>query len=159
MASGRAVRRRRNGTYHVQLPTEERAVLRRAATELLDSLEDADNVGVQRLFPAAHRDDPVGDAEFHLRRHDDLMAGRRAALATFLETADDEQLGEDQLQCWLTSLNDLRLVLGTQLDVTEDMNDIVPPDPRAPRYALYVYLGAVVEMLVDAAFGAIGRRR
>ena len=151
----RTIRRSSDGRYHVHLPAEDRAALGQLAGQLLESLASTDDPGVQRLFPPAHRDDPVGDAEFHLRRHDELAAGRRAALSTFIETADAQVLNEEQLQCWLTSLNDLRLVLGTHLEVSEEMEDILPPDPRAGHYVLYIYLNSVLEDAVDAASGGL----
>ena len=51
---------------------------------------------------------------------------------------------------WLTALNDLRLVLGTRLDVSEDDDDVDPDDPDAPAHAVYHYLGLLLGEVVDA---------
>ena len=81
---------------------------------------------------------------------DDLLAGHLAALDTVEGTADAELLDEVQLVAWLSALNDLRLVLGTRLDVTEEM-DAVPDDhPRAGAFAVYSYLGWLQEQVVAA---------
>ena len=81
---------------------------------------------------------------------DDLLAGHLAALDTVEGTADAELLDEEQLAAWLSALNDLRLVLGTRLDVTEEM-DAVPDDhPRAGAFAVYSYLGWLQEQVVAA---------
>ena len=66
-----------------------------------------------------------------------------------------DRLDEEQLAAWCGALNDLRLVLGEQLGVTEDMYDRPVPadDPRAPALALYGWLtwlqGHVVEALAS----------
>jgi hypothetical protein len=68
------------------------------------------------------------------------------------QTIDAEELEEEQLTGWMAALNDLRLVLGTRLDVSEDMWDeeLDPNDPRAPALGLYGYLGWLQEQVVEA---------
>jgi hypothetical protein len=65
-------------------------------------------------------------------------------------TVDAERLTREQLESWLGALNDLRLVLGTRLEVTEDMYETGMPagDPRAQPFALYQYLTWLQEMTV-----------
>jgi hypothetical protein len=51
----------------------------------------------------------------------------------------------------MRSLNALRLVLGTRLDVTEDDDhDVDPADPDAPAWYLYFFLSGLVDDLVTA---------
>ena len=62
----------------------------------------------------------------------------------------------EQADAWLTSLNDVRLSLGTALDVTEDMPDELPSDdPREPHLAVYHWLTWVQESLVQAMSGEV----
>ena len=58
----------------------------------------------------------------------------------------------EEAQAWLTALNDLRLVLGTRLDVSDEslLEDLAEDDPRAPELALYAYLSWLQEQLVEA---------
>ena len=67
-------------------------------------------------------------------------------------TIDAHRLDEEQMAAWLGALNDLRLVLGTRLNVTEDMHpdDLSDEDPRAHSLALYYYLGWLEEQVVEA---------
>ena len=53
---------------------------------------------------------------------------------------------------WLRALNQLRLLLGTRLDVTEegDERPMSDDDPRAATFALYDYLAFLQDQLVDA---------
>ena len=52
----------------------------------------------------------------------------------------------------MRALNDLRLVLGTRLDVQEDtfLEELPPDDPRAPALAVYGYLSWTQEQLIAA---------
>jgi len=60
-------------------------------------------------------------------------------------------VGYEQADAWLAALNDVRLALGTALDVTDDMPDELPEDdPRAPHLGVYHWLTWVQESLVQA---------
>ena len=101
---------------------------------------------------------------------DELLERRLAALATVEATARRPTSStRPTLTGWLTALNDLRLVLGTRLDVSEDDLDVDPDDPEAPAHAVYHYLGMLLSEVVDAlearppaahrTGGVAGRRR
>jgi hypothetical protein len=62
-----------------------------------------------------------------------------------------------ELDSLMRSLNDLRLVIGTVLDVQEDDHDD-PPGPDDPAFAhvqLYGYLGWLLEWVVQAQQDAL----
>jgi hypothetical protein len=67
-------------------------------------------------------------------------------------TVDRSRLSEDELSSWLAAMNDLRLVLGVRLGVTEESEPTdYAADPETERsYALYAYLSYLVEEIVDA---------
>jgi hypothetical protein len=85
----------------------------------------------------------------------ELTSSRLAALLTVEATLEADRLDEEQLSAWCGALNDLRLVLGERLGVTEDLYEagIDPRDPRAQELALYGWLtwlqGNVVEALAS----------
>jgi hypothetical protein len=148
---GRRIKRTRKGVYQLRLPPEERQLLRDLPAQLREVLE-SDDPSLRRLFPPAYKDDPALEAEYRHFMGDDLLASHTRSLQAMEETVDAETLDEDQLMGWLGALNDLRLVLGTRLDVTEDMyeREMDPDDPRAPGFAIYTYLGWLQEQAVDA---------
>jgi len=78
--------------------------------------------------------------------------GRRRALDTLERTLDADELTAEDADAWLRVLNDLRLILGTRLDVTEDttLAELDPNDPNAHQYAVYAYLSWLQEQLVAA---------
>jgi hypothetical protein len=145
------VRRSRNGQFDVRLDEDERALLR-TLPEQLRELLTADDPSVFRLFPNAYTDDPERSAEFRRLMRDDLLARHLGSLEVLERTAEAEQLTEEELLAWLNALNGLRLVIGTKLDVTEEMYDqaIDPNDPDAPLLAVYSYLGWLQEEIVEA---------
>jgi len=72
-----------------------------------------------------------------------------------VETVDDSSLDETQLHEWLDALEVLRLVLGTQLDVSEGSPQIEANDPRAAQFAVYGYLSMLQGEIVDALAGGL----
>ena len=153
---GRPVRRTRAGDFEVRIPEIERRLLASLVPELraaldADAGEGADDPSLRRLFPAAYPDDEERDAEYRSMVHDDLLARRHAALDTMEATIDASRLDEEALLAWMGAVNDLRLVLGTRLDVSEE-TDLAPDpdDPNGPALAVYSYLGYLLESMVEA---------
>jgi hypothetical protein len=90
---------------------------------------------------------------------EDLEAQRRRALDVMEATIEAERLDEEQLSAWLSALNDLRLVLGTRLDVTEEMyeEDLTERGRRSPAFGVYLYLGWLEEQVVAALASSLKR--
>lgn len=149
--AGGAVRRTRDGDFLLRISTEEREVLRSLPGQLRELLGTGDP-SLRRLSPPAHPEDSRKEAEYRELVGEDLEAQRRRALDVMESTLDAERLDEEQLSAWLGSLNDLRLVLGTRLDVTEELYEegLDERDRRSPAFALYLYLGWLEEQVVAA---------
>jgi hypothetical protein len=149
----------RHGDFRLRLGREERRALRALPAQLRELL-GTDDPSLRRLFPPAYEDDPESEDEYRRLVRDELLAGRRRALEVMEETAGADRLTVEQLEAWLSALNDLRLVLGTRLGVTEAtlLDDLDPSDPRAAEYALYGYLSWLQEQAVAAAFTTLPER-
>ena len=111
-----------------------------------------------RLLPDAYRDEPGAATDFRRYTEADLRASKRAAASTaltqlqpLLDTGGKLSLDRDEADAWLAWLNDIRLVLGTRLDVTEETyeEDIAPDDPRGQVLAVYGWLGWLQESLIS----------
>ena len=154
----RRVKRSRLGGYVVRLPSAEREVLGSVAPMLRSVLSEPDrgDPAVGRLFPSAFLDDERAAAEFDSVVRDDLMGQRLAAIDTLERTVGSDRLTEDELSAWLASVNDLRLVLGVRLAVTEESTpQEFEGDPETERaYALYSYLSYLEEEMVEALSGS-----
>ena len=122
---------RRGNRVRLRLDVHERLLL----SDLLDEhgrlLDDPDDPELRRLFPPAYSDRGE-DEQYQSLVRDQLVSGRSKALATVRETLAGETLDLEQADQWLRALNDMRLVLGTRWDVTEQL-DYGKLDLDAPR--------------------------
>jgi hypothetical protein len=111
-----------------------------------------------RLLPDAYRDDPEAANEFRRYTEQGLRSGKTAAARTVLATLPSKggrvRLSQPEGQAWLRALNDVRLALGTRLEVTDDFDDQVASmgldDPRAAYVGVYQWLAFLQETLVRA---------
>lgn len=122
---------------------------------LLDQLDDLITHGpnddrLRRLFPSAYHDDAEQDAEYKRLMHDELLASRLNSIETSQRLLKStESMSEGEVMQFMQTLNSLRLVLGTMLDVQESDDIADDDDPLAPQLQLYAYLGWLLEWVVD----------
>jgi Domain of unknown function (DUF2017) len=138
------------------------------STDLFDDLEKmfnettttppeapADPV-LARLLPDAYQDDPEAAGEFRKYTESSLREAKKYFAQTVLETLPPKggrvKLNAEQARDWLRALNDVRLMFGVRLEVTEDFEEqlatLDPKDPRLAAFEVYGWLGAVQESLV-----------
>jgi hypothetical protein len=145
------VRRRGEGQYQIRLRPNERVLMAELVTQMREQLlASTDDPSVRRLFPPAYPDDAERDAGYQVLTRDELLEHRLAALDVVEATLDGSTLDESQMTAWMSTLNALRLVLGTRLDVDEEPRELDESDPEAPAYAVYEYLGWVLSQVIDA---------
>ncbi|MGQ0572992.1 MAG: DUF2017 domain-containing protein [Pseudonocardia sp.] len=132
-------------------PADELAVLTGMTTG--PSTRPDDRV-LARLLPDFATDDADLSAAMRSLHEPALIDAKQEAVSTVLATLPDTggrvELTPGEADAWLAALNDVRLALGTALDVSEDMPDDVPPDdPRAPHLGVYQWLTFVQDGLVQ----------
>ena len=173
--------KRRRGVVHAELDAVEAGVLFSVAGDLLELLgageapdqdplaamvglpsgpvERPHDPALARLLPDAYGDDDAAATDFRRYTEADLRAGKRAdaeLLRSMVGPLQDRggrlPLDRAQAGAWLTCLNDLRLVLGTRLGVTEQTEDaeLDEDSPRAQALLLYSWLGWLQESLLGA---------
>jgi hypothetical protein len=147
----RQIERDPAGAVRLNFRDDERLLLRELVDQLEPLLEDPDDPAFRRLFPPAH-EDPESEEQYRSLVRDQLVTDRAKALETVRGTLGQETLTADEADAWLRALNDLRLVLGTRLDVTEDVDyeDLDLRQPRGRDLAVYAYLSWLQEQLVEA---------
>jgi hypothetical protein len=143
------------------------------ATDLFDDLEKMFNETtaelpetpvdpvLARLLPDAYQEDPEAAGEFRKYTESSLREAKKYFAQTVLETIPAKggrvKLTADQARDWLRALNDVRLMFGVRLEVTEDfeeqLSSLDPKDPRIAAFEVYGWLGAVQESLVRAIAG------
>jgi hypothetical protein len=117
-----------------------------------------DDPVLARLLPDAYRDDPDAAGEFRKYTESSLREAKKYFAQTLLDTLPASggrvRLTGDQARDWMRALNDVRLMFGVRLEVTEDFEEqfagLAPEDPRIAAFEVYGWLGAVQESLVRA---------
>ncbi len=151
-----------DGSYRINLPPDVRELMNHLFGELRDVLTQANtsDPALRRLFPAAYHDDPERDAEYQDLMRSELVASRLTAISRVTEViGEGDRLERGDMDLLLQSLNAVRLLLGTMLDVAEDDEADAgaddPDDPVAAQAHLYSYLGWLLEAAVGAAMAAV----
>jgi Domain of unknown function (DUF2017) len=164
----------------LELVEEEAAILRSLVDQLLElmsRLPDGDpglaELGISentkvpedpvlaRLFPDGYQQDPAAAGEFRRYTEASLRDGKRAAAETMLKSLSGDfgtkrtiTLAEAEARAWLRALNDLRLALGTRLELTEDSYERLAgldwDDPRYAMFAIYDWLTVLQDTLVGS---------
>ena len=140
----------------LELEPEEAELLSLLFDELTALLDDADaeDAAVQRLNPAAYRDDPDAEAEFRELTADGLRTERTermdACRADLHDRAPIDLAEPETARRWLQVINDLRLALGTRLGVTQDdYPDVDPDDPSSQPWLVYGWLTALQDAVLQ----------
>jgi hypothetical protein len=133
--------------YRVNLSRIEQRVLQQAFDDLRVMLVN-DDPSTRRLTPTAYVDDPALDEEYRQMIGDDLQASQLAAFDVVEHSIDGSTVSRDELESWMRSVNAVRLVIGTQLDVGEDMPSVDKSDPDYPRYVVYDFLSNLLAWIV-----------
>jgi hypothetical protein len=144
------IRRQRDGRYRLRLDAAVRSLLRSVPEQLLPIL-GSDDPMTRRLYPPAYvgQDNAKAEADYRQMVGGVLENHHRQALETLVETADAETLSAEELNAWLSAVGMIRLVLGTRLDVSEDMDEPEGEDPRLPEFALYQLLSVLQEAIIE----------
>jgi len=151
------IERTETGDFLLRLGPEERGLLRRLSAELEELLAaEPEDPSLKRLRPRAYEDEEV-EREFRSLMGSELESLRLENLRGLAETAGGDRLDAEELDRWLAALNDLRLVLGTRLDVTEDQfaDGFDPSAPHAYELAVYAFLTWLQEAAIEAASSAL----
>lgn len=148
----RRLLRHTRGGFELRLDDAEREMLRHLLEEqrrLLEAQSSATDPAVARLFPA-YPDDLLQNLDYERAAGSSLLADRLAGLREAEAAIDAPRPGEEQLLALLRSINDLRLVLGVRLDVSEDTDESAFADEHErDTYHLYLWLSWVVQALVE----------
>jgi hypothetical protein len=142
----------------VSLEANEADVLRALLDELRDVIEEAEGVDrsvMERLFPKAYADE-ADAAAFAELVGDELRSQKRAAIETMraqlgAQGPTEVTVTSSDKDTWLPVINDLRLAIGTKLDVDEDKmgRPLDPTDPEAPALSVMHWLGWMQESLLN----------
>lgn len=152
--------RRKNGTVQLVFATEEASVLLELPRQLRDMLirEDQSELATRRLLPRVSTDARVA-AEYKALVGDELRQSKLERIDLFETTIRNAEVGKksvkfnltpEQYEIWIGFLNDMRLMIGSQLNITEEWDpdyDTLDPDEW-----LYLVLTSIQCQLIDLGF-------
>ncbi|MBX3193555.1 MAG: DUF2017 family protein [Microbacteriaceae bacterium] len=134
----------------LEFTSSELRLLRTLLEQYGEILRSEHDPVLERLFPAAYRDDADAAAEFARYTRPGLATRKTAGAASIAAAiAGDDgavALDDDEAAAWLPVLTDVRLILANRLGIVTD-DDEVPGDELGQ---VYRWLGALQEHLVDA---------
>jgi hypothetical protein len=133
--------------------------------------EPPNNATLRRLLPDFHKpDNDPGEpqaaeslnAALRSLHEPNIIDAKRVAAQELLDTLPDDggrlELTEDGANAWITAVNDIRLALGTMLEIRQNSPDRVPTNhPLAPHFDVYQWLTVLLEYLVLALMGKPAR--
>lgn len=145
----------KDGQISVRLDDTIRALLGQAAEELREVLLVDEPELTRRLYPTAYPDDEEAEAGYKEMVHDQLLMQRLDGIDQLQSTIDDETITIDMADAWMNTINQIRLVLGTQLDVGEEHTPIDEDDPQATSQVVYQVLSHILEELTRARLSSL----
>lgn len=139
------------------LETDEAVVVGHLLDDMIEflSVDNPDDAIEERLFPSAYEDDAEAK-KFTEMVGGDLRSGKMKNFELMRAGIDHGGgrtiLTPDDVETWLRGLTDLRLALGTRLEVTEEKMARIPEadDPEAPALGLLHWLAWLQEMMIDS---------
>ncbi len=146
-------------SWEVRLADDQRAAVVHLFGELRSLLRDGDpdRPPLVRLFPPVYVDDEEKESEYRRLMRDELVTSRlvqREAAEAFLAPGGPEELDEGEVVALLQSLNAVRVVLGTILDVGDDEGDDLDDGlDDSPEHQLYGFLSWLLEWTVRSLSG------
>lgn len=150
-----------NEGLRMELEGFEADILRGLVEEMRVVLQTQDRKDpvTARLFPPAY--DAAEDAEaFRELIGDELKNSKLAALKTLGDRIGPRgpvhtSLPRDEVDDWLRVLTDMRLAIGTRIDVTEEKmdEDLDPEDPDGPALSILHWLAWIQESMLHALSG------
>jgi hypothetical protein len=140
--------------FQVRLGKRERELLVelcRQSRALLETEDPSSDPAVARLFPAAYQDDPLRNLEYETSLGGAPRTGKLEALDTVERTANARALSEEEFLSWMGVVNDLRLVLGTRIEVTEESTEgDFPAGGSRDAFQVYQFLGWLLQEMLFA---------
>ena len=145
----------KGGAVGVRLDDTMRSLLRQVSEELREVLLVDDDTQTRRLYPTAYPDDEELESGYQDMMHDQLLMQRLDGIDQLQATVDDEEISLEVADAWMSTINQVRLVLGTQLDVGENEVEIDEDDPLATSHVVYQVLTHVLEELTQVRISSL----
>lgn len=157
-------------TWTLNIGEDEQAVVADLLGQLRTLLSEDDSDAptsplLERLFPNAYtaEEDAEKEAEYQRLMREELVASRLFQIETvggYIASGEGQTLDEGQVVALMQSVNAVRVVLGTMLDVTDDdsddmleVDDSGEADDFEVERRLYAFLSWLLDWIVRSLQG------
>ena len=147
MAS-REIKKLSEDRYKLDLHPQIRQLLSDLKQTTLDHIEEG-SPAAKRIYPIAYSGSAEMEMDFEKLTRKPLMNHHRENLALFESSLSKSVLTQNEVLAWIGSLNDMRLVLGTALDLDEDQPSPSADDPNYEGYVIYDLLTYLQGVLIE----------
>jgi len=162
------ISKKKGGGWTIWFAAGEISELEKLPDELRKVLTNPDfsRSVIARLFPQAYRHDPEREAEFQRLLRNDLLQRKLEGVEAFEKTLAARRetkkllgfslvqvdLAAEDLTLWMGFFHDMRLVIGTRLDITDQSweKGVDPRNPRAEEFNLLHKLAYIEETIIQA---------
>ncbi len=134
----------------INVGSEEQAFLTNVVGELRDLVMSESDPSLRRLNPPARPDDEDAEVGYRALVDNALLEGRLSAIETVEQGLQSSQVKPDHYGAWMQTINNLRLVIGEHLDITNARTPPLETEGDIERWSIYEYLGYVLQSLIEA---------
>lgn len=103
----------------------------------------------KRIFPVAYKNSPEMEMDYKKLTREPLSNHHEKNLDILESTLHNSELTIDEALAWIGALNNMRLILGTALDVKEDQDFPGEDDPNYEGYVVYDLLTYLQGSLIE----------
>lgn len=146
--AAREIRKVSPNEFELDLHPQIRQLLMDLRDMTISHIEEGSPV-TKRIYPTAYQNSPEMEMDFKKLTRDALTDHHRQNLAVFQSTLSKSKLDEVEALAWMGALNDMRLILGTALDIQEDQNVPSEDDPNYEGYVVYDLLTYLQGVLIE----------
>lgn len=134
----------------INVGSEEQAFLKNVVGELRDLVMSESDPSLRRLNPPARPDDEDAEVGYRELVDNALLEGRLSAIETVEQGLQSSQIKPDDYGAWMQTINNLRLVIGEHLEITNERTPPLKTEGDIERWSIYEYLGYVLQSLIEA---------
>ncbi len=146
--SSREIKRINEDSFRLDLHPQVRQLLLDLKEMTLSHVED-NSPAARRIYPIAYQNSPEMEMDFQQLTREPLTNHHRHNLTIFESTLSKSELTQHEALAWMSALNDMRLVLGTALDLSEDEVTPAEDDPNYEGYVIYNLLTYLQGVLIE----------
>lgn len=146
--ANREIRKVDNDKFVLDIHPQIRQLLKDLKEMTLSHIEES-TPAAKRIYPVAYQNSPEMEMDYKKLTRGPLIDHHRQSLSMFENSLSKGELTNEEAMAWMSALNDMRLILGTALDIQEDQGVPNEDDPNYEGYVVYDLLTYLQGVLIE----------